>query len=99
MDTNTQQQIDNLLKDWHEAGRDYFKKHFTNLNYDTPSYIKRAIEKSKYICLDDGTSGAFILDKTTNIIYHIKSKYGVPNFKKPIGLLGTVTGADLNTKR
>ena len=92
------EQIEQLLKDWHEAGRGYFESHYKNLDYDTDS-PKRAIEKKKWVCLDEGTSGAFLLDKETCLIYRIKSAYGVPNYKKVVGKLGEVTGADLNSWR
>ena len=92
-------QIEKLLSDWHEAGRAYFENYYSNLVYDSAPYLKTAKEKSKYICLDEGTSGAFILEKSTLTIYCIKSKYGVPNFKKPIGHLDTVTGAMLDRFR
>lgn len=84
-----------LCKDWHEAGRADFKRDYDNLAYDGPSYNKRAVEKKKYICLDEGNSGSFIVDKTNGNIYRLKSKYGVPNKKKLVGHIDTVTGERL----
>jgi hypothetical protein len=87
-----------LLHDWHEAGRASFERSAPNLTYDTYA-PKRAIQRQKYILLDDGTSGAFILDRTSGLIMRLKSKYGVPNAKKPCGIIGEVTGAQLASWR
>ena len=91
-------QAEKLCKEWHEAGREDFEKSHPSLNYDTYA-PKKAIEKRKYINLDEGTSGAFLVDKTDGCIYRIKSKYGVPNRKKPIGYIDQVTGEMLNRWR
>uniref|UniRef100_A0A6M3LW79 Uncharacterized protein n=1 Tax=viral metagenome TaxID=1070528 RepID=A0A6M3LW79_9ZZZZ len=93
-----QEKIDRLLIDWHEAGRAAFERAYKSLNYDA-QYPKVAVEKRKYICLDERTTGAYLLEKATGNIYRIKSKYGVPNFKKLIGHIDTVTGADLARNR
>lgn len=90
--------IEQLLRDWHEAGRNHFEKTFKNLDYDKQCH-KHAVYKKKYIYLDEGSSGAFILDKETELIYRIKSKYGVPNKRKCLGTLGEVTGEELNRLR
>ena len=90
--------LDKLLKDWHEAGRAEFEATYENLVYDE-QYFKAAIEKKKYICLDERNSGAFLIDKTDGNVYRIKSKYGVPNKKKLCGHIDTITGADLNRLR
>ena len=37
---------------------------------------KTAKDRNKYVALDDGTSGAFLLEKTTGLVYRIKA-YGV----------------------
>jgi hypothetical protein len=86
--------ITQLLHDWHEAGRASFERSAPNLTYDTYA-PKRAIQRQKYILLDEGTSGAFILDRTSGLIVRLKSKYGVPNPQKPCGQLGVVTGEQL----
>ena len=92
-----QEKIDRLLIDWHEAGRAAFEKTYS-LNYDAHC-PKNAVEKRKYICLDERNAGAYLLEKSTGNIYRIKSKYGVPNFKKLVGHIDTVTGADLARNR
>lgn len=97
--TNEQKEmIDELIKDWHEAGRADFERNFKSLGYDIYAE-KKAVDKSRYVCLDEKTSGAFLLDKETLVIYRIKSKYGVPNFSKVIGKLGVVTGEKLFRSR
>lgn len=88
-----------LCKEWHEIGRESFNRRYENLDYDSKNYVKRVVEKKKYICLDEGSSGAFILDKTDGTIYRLKSKYGVPNKKKIVGHIDTVTAADLHKYR
>lgn len=92
------ERIEQLLKDWHEAGRTRFEKSYPNLDYDTyaPKSMK---DKAKYIYLDDGDSGAFILEKDNGIIYRLKSKYGVPNKRKVCGNIATITGGDLDRLR
>jgi len=92
------EKIEKLLTDWHEAGRAAFEKSYHNLNYDTYT-PKRMVVKSKYIYLDDGTSGAFILEKSTGNIFRIKSKYGVPNRKKLVGNIENITGEALSRYR
>lgn len=92
--TTDDPRLTQLLQDWHEAGRASFERSAPNLVYDT-YYPKRAIQRHKYILMDEGTSGAFILDRTSGLIMRLKSKYGVPNPKKPCGTLGNVTGEQL----
>ena len=91
--------IHEVLKQWHEAGRPIFEKMYNSLNYDSPHSLKSVVYKSRYACLDEGTSGAFLVDMTGDDrghapgkIYRIKSKYGVPNFKKCVGDLATIDG-------
>ena len=90
--------IQNLLHDWHEAGRKYFQEQFENLDYDSQCYTKTVKERRKYLCLDDGTSGAFMVDRQTGEVFNIKG-YGVPNKKKMIGYIQNLTGLDLYSRR
>ena len=92
------EQVEKLLSDWHEAGRPHFKKMFSFLDYDNQC-PKRMVTKKKYIYLDEGNSGAFILEKSTGDIFRIKSKYGVPNRKKCVGNIETITGEQLSHYR
>ena len=39
---------------------------------------KTARERTKYIALDNGLSGCFLVDKETEMVYTVKT-YGVPN--------------------
>jgi hypothetical protein len=91
--------VQNLLFDWHEAGRAAFQDQFKNLDYDSDAYRKFARERRRYICLDEGNGGAYILDRLDGMIYRIKSKYGVPQFRLLMGHLGEVTGQMLNCHR
>jgi hypothetical protein len=93
---NTQlERVAELLRDWHEYGRQFWRH--DGLDYDQQE-PKSARGRRKYVLLDCGTSGAFALDKGTGEIFCIKA-YGVPNKKKLIGTLGTVTGEDLYRRR
>lgn len=76
--------IEAILKQWHEAGRVEFEHSYTNLDYDSPTYAKHYHVGEKYIRLDAGTSGAFMVQIDTGTIYGIKA-YGVPNKKKVCG--------------
>lgn len=80
-------QINRILTQWHEAGRDRFEKTYPNLDYDSMAYAKTAKSRRKYVLLDDGSSGAFMADRQTGTVWPIKSKYGVPNKQRPIGNL------------
>lgn len=76
--------INEYLALWHENGRASFRKSYPNLDYDSQWYLKTAKSGRKYIYLDDGTSGALLVDRATGIVYTIKG-YGVKN--RPIGTL------------
>ena len=91
---NTEQQIQELIHDWHEQGRAAFESEYHNLDYDSAGYRKSAKEKKKYVYLDDGTSGAFMLDRATGGIYTIKA-YGCINRRGFVGNLGKISGATL----
>lgn len=83
-----------LASEWHEAGRAAFNATYENLDYDSQT-PKRVIEKRKYINLDEGSSGVYMVDKTNGMVYRIKSKYGVPNKKKCMGHITELTGKNL----
>lgn len=68
--------IQEALTAWHEAGRADFERSYQNLDYDSPNYVKIAKERKKYIALDRGGSGAFLVDKATGDVFVIKG-YGV----------------------
>jgi hypothetical protein len=84
--------LNTLLHAWHEAGRESFEHRYKNLDYDSPGYAKSATERRKYIALDSGSSGAFLVDKNTGHIFTIKA-YGVP--KHWIGSIDELSGAQL----
>jgi hypothetical protein len=93
--------VDGLLRDWHEAGRAEFESHYGHLNYDTYA-TKSAMYGRKWANLDEGggphRSGAFMLNREDGNIYRIKA-YGVPNLRKFVGHLDTVSGQDLYSRR
>jgi hypothetical protein len=84
--------IARLLTAWHESGRAQFEASYKNLVYDTYSE-KTAKDRQRYIALDYGQppyqSGRYLVDKETELIYHIKA-YGVPNRKKCLGTVDEV---------
>ena len=50
------------------------------MNYDGEFYAKKAKDRKKFIALDQGGGGVFLVDRTTGEVYSIKA-YGVPNRK------------------
>ena len=60
-------------------------------------------DRKKFIAIDFGTSGAFLVEKATGELFNIKSKYGVPDYSKKqkanLGNLLTVDPAYLHGKR
>ena len=84
MTTEQTAKVEQVLKQWHEAGRAEFEHSYENLKYDSPSYEKHYHVGAKYIRLDCGTSGAFLAEIETGTIYGIKG-YGVPNKSKVCG--------------
>ena len=93
------EQIDSLIIAWHEAGRASFESRFPHIDYDIYTR-KHIVIRRKYILLDEGPSGAFIVDIATQKVYRLKSKYGVPNKKKCLGTIGVdVGGYQLNQYR
>jgi len=95
MDT---ERLNALMAEWHEAGRKRFEASYPNLNYDEnePHHWH---DRRKYIALDEGRGGAFLVNKETGTIYRLKSVYGVPNLRKVIGHIDLVTGAELQRRR
>lgn len=95
--TISESRINQLLSDWHEAGRASFEKHYPSLDYDTDQR-HAAIWQRKYILLNEGTSGAFAVDRADGNVYRIKA-YGVPNKRKLVGHINELAGLDLLVKR
>lgn len=87
-----------LLHEWHEAGRAEFEAHYPASDYDGPFEAKSAHQRRKWLLLDEGTSGAFAVDRETGDIYRIKA-YGRANPKKRVGNIQTMTGIDLARAR
>lgn len=68
-----------FLTAWHEAGRAEFVRLYDMLDYDSYA-TKVAKTRRKYIALNRGGSGVFLIDRATSDVYSIKA-YGVPNRK------------------
>ena len=81
--------IQTFLMLWHENGRALFERTTPNLDYDS-YYPKTMKVRRRWIALDKGTSGVFLLDPLTEDIYTIKA-YGVPNRK--VGTLDSLIEA------
>ncbi len=78
--------IEQILSQWHEAHRQQFVRDgLTNSlpTFDTQEQ-KRGTVGAKYIRLDVGGSGAWMLEITTGVIFGIKG-YGTPDKKKIAG--------------
>jgi hypothetical protein len=71
------EEVQEFLHAWHEDGRLWFEASYINLDYDK-DYPKHAHDRKRYVALDDGTSGRFILDAGTGQVWTI-SAYGRPN--------------------
>ena len=94
----TLEHCERLIEEWFEASRPEFARKFPNLDYSDERYRPKLMNRLKYILLDEGTSGAFIVDKETGQCWRCKA-YGVPNKKKPVGNVSTMTGVDLSAYR
>lgn len=76
-----------LLEAWHENEKLGFQQRgLTAISPDT----KHWHTGSKYIRLDNGGSGHFMVNRETEQVYSIKG-YGVPNLKKPRGTVEFLT--------
>jgi hypothetical protein len=64
------------LKDSHPSTKEHYKT--------------VAKDRTKFIALDYGGSGHFLVDRKTEQVYSIKG-YGVPNLKKPRGTVEFLT--------
>ena len=76
------------LTAWHESGRASFERSCPTLDYD--SYQRKTAKNGKrWLKLDCGTSGAYLVDQTSPelAVYTIKA-YGVPHLC--IGTLATM---------
>lgn len=78
--------IEQLLSQWHEAHREYFKREgLLNLLPAFDQQEKKHVHYgAKYARLDVGGSGAWMVELATGIVYGIKG-YGVPDKKKIAG--------------
>lgn len=85
--TATDSRITDFLTAWHESERAYFERHYSALVYDRDA-PKTARERRKYIALDNGTSGVYLVDRATGDVFSIRS-YGVPN--RRLGTLAELT--------
>ena len=86
----TDADVQRFLTLWHETGRVQFERSYPSLDYDSPAYSCHARQRRKYIALDRGTSGAYLLDRATTVVYPIKSAYGVANKARPLGTLAEI---------
>ena len=77
--------IETILREWHEAGRARFERDCPTLDYDGESYQKHHHVGAKYIRLDAGHSGCFMVEIASGLVFEIKG-YGVPNRRKIAGV-------------
>lgn len=88
----TPARIQQVLDDWHAAEAIEKGIKFAN------QHEKVAREGSRYIRLDAGNDGAYMMDKSDGTIYRIRS-YGEANLQQPVGNIATVDGATLHALR
>ena len=80
-------EVKRFLRAWHENGRARFERDCSSLVYDEYA-PKHAVERRRYIALDRGTGGVFLLDRVTAELWTIKA-YGKTN--RFVGHLDEVT--------
>lgn len=83
----TDKVITDLLAAWHEAARADYEESYPNSNYDAIC-AKTAKQGNKYINLDNGSCGVFMVDRETRQVYRVKG-YGKIDKRK---FAGTVPG-------
>jgi len=101
-----QGQIDRVLIGLNKAEKaELTKEGYTELlkpDMYNHNHLWKAIEKKKYIYIDCGTSGAFMVEKETGEIFNIQG-YGKPDknkkLKADIGNIYTVAPEFLHSKR
>ena len=75
---------------------------FSEVGVLLPSEQVRAVVKRKWVNIDIGTSGAFMVERTTGEIYNIRA-YGVPDHNKKqkadLGNIATANPETLYAKR
>lgn len=93
--------IQRVLEGLNAAQQKYLAENYTNLA-GRPGYEWHAKERSKFVALDVGSSGAFLVEKDTGELFNIKA-YGVPDrnkkIKADIGNVRTVDPGWLFSKR
>ena len=78
-------EIQAVLKAWHESCRADYERTYPRIGqYYDRDLAKRATTRRKYIALDRGSSGVYLVDRKTGMVYTIKA-YGVP--KRVVGPL------------
>jgi hypothetical protein len=81
--------VQDFLAAWHENERPGFERDHDRLHFDTYA-PKVAKARTKYLALNRDTSGMFLADRVTGLVWSIKG-YGVPN--RPLGSLAALTRA------
>jgi len=72
---------------WHEAEREAWNRNnYTAPGMDHDTYNRKSVKDrgAKWIAVDRGTSGHYMIRKADGLVFHIKG-YGVPHLKKCIG--------------
>ena len=85
--------INRVLAEWIASEGPEFDKQYPALRYAHRD-LPHAVEKAKYINLDSGNSGAFMVEKSTGNVFGIKG-YGQTDRRKYYGNILHVDGAQL----
>ena len=94
-------QLQKVIDGLNERQRAEYKAKYPNIPQDEiPVWITK--QRKKFIAIDCGGSGAFLVEKTTGELFNIKG-YGVPDYNKKkkadIGNVKTVDPVWLWSKR
>ena len=89
--------IQRLLAEWQAAGRAASAQQSPPLPSDLYAR-KSATTMAKYIHLDDAGSVAFLVDRTTGIVYRVKV-YGRTQPGKRLGHVSALSGTVLHAQR
>lgn len=83
-------EVERVLREWADAERPEFEATYKNLKYEMPHYS----ERRDYVALDAGSSGAFLVEKSTGNVFGIRG-YGTPDRRKYMGRIQDIDGAKL----
>lgn len=85
----TDTKITELLQAWHDNDKRY-GGYKANPELADQFNAKHVVDGTKYLKLNSGSSGHFMVNRETEMVFSIKG-YGTPNLKKPRGTVEFLT--------